>query len=251
MHILEHVRELRTRLIISVGAAIICTIIGFCAYDYYIDAFLSPLGDMESYKFHRLSEGFMMKFKISFYFAMTASLPVHVYNVIAFILPALKRKERRTLTLLVPASTILALGGAAMAYFYVVPWAVTFLQSDTFNPMGIGSVNQMDDSLKIILKTIIAFVMLFQLPLLMLILMALNLVSRRTLLKSGRYAIVGIFVASAIVTPPDITSQIALAGPLIFLYYLSIFIAKILGFGKSDEIDETDEIENSEPGVAS
>lgn len=238
MHILDHVRELRKRLIVSVIFTVAFAILGFCTYNDYVEVFLSPLGDMDSYKFHSLQEAFMIKFKISFYVGLTLSLPIHVYNVIAFVLPALKKKERRMLSYLVPASTILALVGTGMAYFYVVPWAVRFMQSKTFNPMEVEFMSQMNQSITLIVKTIVAFVLLFQTPLLMLILMALNLISRRTLLKSGRYAMVGIFLGAAILTPPDLTSQFALALPLIFLYYLSIFLAKLFGFGACGETDD-------------
>ena len=83
-------------------------------------------------------------------------------------------------------------------------------------------------------KMVLAFAVLFQLPLVLVVLMAFDIVKRATLLKFSRYFIVLIFVVSAIMTPPDIISQVALSLPLIVLYFLSIFVAKILGFGNPD-----------------
>ncbi|OVE77757.1 twin arginine-targeting protein translocase TatC [bacterium F16] len=239
MSFLDHIRELRRRLILSVLAVVAGSIVGFIFYKDYQPALFAPLGDLADFKYHTLQAPFMMMVKISFYFGILASIPVHLYNIVAFLLPAMTGRERRMGAYLLPASTILALAGAGMAYFYVVPWAVGFLESDGFNPTNIGKVNNMDDALKMIIQTLLAFIFLLQTPLLLIILMALNIVSRKTLWRSSRYAIVGIFILAAVVTPPDLPSQLALAVPLIFLYFMAIVVAKLFGFGNDPNATES------------
>jgi sec-independent protein translocase protein TatC len=95
-----------------------------------------------------------------------------------------------------------------------------------------------EKTIKFVFQLIFAFVVLFQIPLVLLILMAMDLVKRSTLLSAARYVIVGIFVISALATPPDIVSQVMLSVPLVILFYVAIFIAKVMGFGNDDDEPE-------------
>ena len=231
MPALKHVAELRKRLLASLAAALAGMVLGFIFYEQYIDYLKAPLGP--DLYFHSIIEPFLLKLKISVYAGLIISFPVHLYNVVAFILPALTPKERRALKCALFASFILILMGLAISYLYVLPWAVSFMQRAQFNPEGVGRNIHFSDAVMFELKLILAFMALFQLPLLLEVLMALNVLSRRTLLRSSRYVIVIIFVLSAVLTPPEIISQISLAIPLIFLFYLSIFVAWIFGFGRA------------------
>ena len=97
------------------------------------------------------------------------------------------------------------------------------------------------DAVTVIIKLLVAFMALFQTPIILEVLMAMNIVTRKFLLKNAKFIIVITFILSALITPPDLVSQTLLALPLILLFYLSILVAKICGFGESDDDDDDNE----------
>lgn len=228
MPFLAHVAELRRRLIGSLWAVAAGFAVAFATYDYYLPYLLAPLGEVAAL---RLLQLFLLKLKLSLYGGLLLSLPVHLYHGVAFVRPALRPRERRLLAGALTASFALALAGAILAYCYVFPWAVRFLRSEGLNPAHVQVIVDIENAILLELQVVLAFVLVFQLPLALEAVLALGLVTRRQLLGWSRYVIVLIFVVAAVVTPPDIVSQICLAVPLIVLFFLSILVAKILGFG--------------------
>ena len=99
------------------------------------------------------------------------------------------------------------------------------------------------DTIGVIVKLLVAFMALFQMPIILVALMALGLIKRAFLLRNSRYVIIIIFILSAFLTPPDPISLMLLSGPLILLFFLSILVAKIFGFGKSDDEEATEDID--------
>jgi sec-independent protein translocase protein TatC len=181
-----------------------------------------------------IHEAFMTKVQFSFIAAIVLSFPMHLYHIVSFVLPALTRKERTIMGSLLSAGGVLFVSGVAMAYFVVLPLALQFLLSKELMPIGVDPIIDYQKNIMFAAKMVLAFAVLFQLPLVLVVLMAFDIVKRATLLKFSRYFIVLIFVVSAIMTPPDIVSQVALSLPLIVLYFLSIFVAKMFGFGNPD-----------------
>lgn len=233
MSMLEHLRELRHRLILSLVALGLGFVIAYFFYDRYIEFLIRP--------FHaplyttRIEQAFLIRLRISFYAGILFSLPVHAYNLIRFILPALKTQERRLLGWLLPGSIVLLLLGGYLGYVRILPVCLAFLSRPAFRPDGVGFWLDYRAAVLFAAQLLFAFVILFQLPLILLLLMAMNLIRRATLIHYGRYIVVGIFAASAILTPPDVISQIGLALPLIALFFLTILLARVCGFGNNPD----------------
>ncbi len=226
---LAHIAELRYRLISSITALFISFIIGFIFYNNIIDFMIKPFG--EDLYITQIEHGFSTKIKLSAYIGMIISFPIHIYNIIMFILPAMIQRERRILFFFLIGSLILVLAGSYMAYFKILPISIEFLKSNSFVPVNVKTWLDFRESMYFVFQLILAFVVLFQLPLVLLSLMMMNIISRAALLKNSRYFVISIFIISAIITPPDVISQIGLALPLIILFYITMLIAKLFNFG--------------------
>ncbi|MFT5123096.1 MAG: sec-independent protein translocase protein TatC [Verrucomicrobiales bacterium] len=262
MPFLDHIRELRKRIFYCFLAATAGFSLAYGFFEQYIHHFTDPFiaeyheatrdVDWESLspeeqkevvkvgmKVDSIVEAFMVRFKASFLVGLVATFPIHLYHIIAFIVPALTGKEKKYFKFFLLGGIALALLGGYLAYFQVLELAVFFLAK--FVPEGVATLLNYEKTIKFVFQLIFAFVVLFQIPLVLLILMAMNLVKRSTLLGGGRYFIVGIFVVSAVATPPDVVSQVMLSVPLVILFYVAIFVAKVMGFGEDDpEPDETE-----------
>ncbi len=238
-----HVAELRRRVFVSlIGIAVAC-VIAFIFYNSFIPYLIKPLeverpdGDHLKLYVHEFTGAFAMRFKVAGLVGLVLSFPVHVYNIVAFVLPALRPRERQFLKWGLAVSSVLILTGAYMSFYQILPLAARVLQGPDFYPAGVESNIKFETAIMFEFKLIMAFLVLFQLPLVLEILMAAGVLTRRQLLRASRYVIVAIFIIAAIFTPPDVISQIGLAVPLILLFYLSILVARILGFGKEKTSD--------------
>ena len=230
MPFLSHLIELRRRLIISTIVLCLGTVIGLIFYNDYVPILVKPFG--EKLYISQIEQGFTTKIKISIYLGIILSFPVHLYNGIAFILPALTRKERHALVYFLIGSFFLFILGSYMAYFQILPLSIRFLKDSSFFPSHVSIWLDYKRSLSFVFQLLLSFLALFQLPLVLLILMKLNVIQRTWLFNSTRYVIILIFVVSAIITPPDIVSQLGLALPLIVLFFMTIAIAKVMKFGE-------------------
>ena len=232
MPFMEHLRELRLRVLRSVASVAVLFVIAILGYQYYVKYFTDPFFYLALGKVVMTSpeQGFMLQFRIAGYVALVFSSPIHIYNIISIVSPALEKREQRILRVYTWAGLTLAILGAWLAYFQVLPLAVEFLLK--FKPESVENFLDYKRSVLFVFQLILAFVVLFQAPLVLLILMTFNLIKRSWLLSSARYVIVGIFLLSALVTPPDIVSQVMLAIPLVVMFYAAILIAKIMGVGE-------------------
>ena len=129
------------------------------------------------------------------------------------------------------ASAVLIVAGFFYAYYTVIPISVGFLTSAGFIPEQVGLLLNYDRNIFVVFQFLLMFLLLFQSPIVLVLLMMSGVVTRRALLGASRYVIVGIFVVSAAVTPPDVISQVSLAVPLVVMFFLSILIGRIFGFG--------------------
>ena len=239
MPFLEHIRELRKRIIISFISIGIGFIITFIFYNSIIEILSKPFQELDLILKHKtlfinsIYEGFTTRIKISFLGGIIISLPVHLYNSVKFIFPGLKIKEKKLIRYSLIASFFLIIISGYYTYFKLIPFSIKFLTGSGFIPENVSLMLNFGKNIFIIFQFLLAALLIFQLPLILELLLILNIIKRKTLLKAGRYIIVGIFILSAIVTPPDWLSQTAFAIPLAALFYLTILIAKIFKFGEA------------------
>ena len=241
MPLLDHLVELRTRLMWAMGTLLVA-VIGCYFVSTHIYAFLAqPLVDILSAQsggeprrliFTALTEAFFTYLKVAFFGGAFISFPIIAHQVWLFIAPGMDRSEQRALAPVLLASPVMVLGGAALAYYFVVPAAYKFFVSFE-TPAGAGGVPiqleaKVGEYLDLVMKLIFAFGIAFQMPVALSLMAKVGIVTSKGLKKARRYAIVGIFVAAAILTPPDPMSQIGLAIPLMVLYEMSIWAAKLV-----------------------
>jgi len=227
-----HIAELRTRLIKIVISFFIAFIVAFV---YWKEIFLwiaKPAFEALNYSnnsemiFTNLVEPFVTAIKISLYAAFFITLPITLYQIWKFIAPGLYENEKKLVIPFVLFGTIMFIIGASFAYFIVFP--VGFKVMIEFGGSDFVAMLKISEYISVALKIMIGFGLAFELPVFTYFLAKLGLVTDKTLKEFARYAIVIIFIIAAILTPPDLFSQMAMAIPLLFLYGVSILIAKTI-----------------------
>ncbi len=237
MPLIEHLMELRQRLLWSVLAFVLAFVV--CYYfSAQIYGFLAqPLADILQEQaggdrrmiFTALYEAFFTYLKVAFFGATFFSFPIWATQLWLFIAPGLYRSEKKAVLPFLLASPFLFVAGAALAYYFVFPLAWSFFISfETTAETGSLPVQleaKVSEYLSLVMQMILAFGVAFQLPVLLTLLCRVGILSVDGLRKGRRYAIVGMFVVAAVITPPDVISQLSLAIPLILLYEISIWAA--------------------------
>jgi sec-independent protein translocase protein TatC len=194
---------------------------------------IAPLADVMGQQgtqrliYTSLTEAFTTSIKISFLTALYLTLPIILNQIWRFVAPGLYDKERAAFLPFLLATPVLFTVGACMVYFFVMPMAWGFFlgfqtsAGETVLPIQLEA--RIGDYLDLIITLIFAFGMCFQLPVLLMLLARAGIITKQTLIDKRKYAFVAAFVIGAVLTPPDVLSQIMLALPLYFLYELSIF----------------------------
>lgn len=240
----NHVRELRKRLIVSSFALLICGVFAYFIYDQILAVLMTPLAELSGksptghmFFVTSLFEGFVTRLKFSFIAGFIFSFPVHLYHFLRFILPALKKREKKLLILSLIASTFLAFFAIYLCYFALIPYSVHYLTTTDFIPNHVGLLLNFNQNIFYMFNFILYTMVIFQFPIVLELLMYLGLLKRKTLMAYGRFAVVVIFVVSGIITPgPDVISQIGVAIPMVILFYSTILIAKIFKFGEDTDV---------------
>lgn len=248
MALTGHLKELRKRLIISVVA----TAVGFAVcYNYSVELYavlarplVPALPPGQGYLvFTGVVEPFFIYMKVGLAGGIVLASPVILFEIWGFVAPGLYRNEKLWFIALVIFSLVLFVSGALFAYFVVFPFGFKYLlgyASDELRPiLSMGLYFSMATRL------LLAFGIIFQLPLAMLVLARLGIVSARKLIRWWRYAVVGILAVSAILTPtPDVFNQLLMAGPLLVLYGIGVLGAGF--FGKKKAVEAEDDGEEGE-----
>jgi len=225
----QHVLELRRRLLVFLGSVLVFAVAGYFAFPYFFD-FVSSILSEDLYV-TKVYEGFITRFKIALILGVFLSIPLLLYQVMAYILPALTKKEKIAIGSILIASFLLFCGGIFFSIRFVLPISVTFLKSTSFFPGNLNRIISYDSFILFFFQFILAFGLCLQFPVVLLILMHYQVITRRTLLRFFKYFVALALLVAGIMTPPDVVSQLMLPGPLIVLYLLSILIAKILRWG--------------------
>jgi sec-independent protein translocase protein TatC len=238
MPLLEHLVELRQRLIWAAVAFLGCFMVAyyFSSEIYYFLAeplakVLRDQGNPDPHLIYtQLYEAFFTKIKVAFFGGAFISFPVVAIQIWLFVAPGLYRSEKRALLPFLVATPVLFLLGAALAYYFVFPFAWRFFASFQSDQGGGGLpielLPRVGEYLDLVMKLIFAFGITFQLPVALTLLAKVGITSSAQLKRFRRYAYVGMFVIAAILAPPDVITQTGLALPLIALYEISIISAK-------------------------
>ncbi|MDI6771884.1 MAG: twin-arginine translocase subunit TatC [bacterium] len=226
MTIVEHLEELRRRLLIAFAALGVGAVIGFAFVDRVLDLLIRQL-QVSHVVFFAPAEALFIRIKIALLLGVFIGLPVILYQLWAFIAVGLTGTERRAVMGLLPPSLVLFALGAAFGLFVIMPVGVRVLlgyQTERLQPMlAVGP------ALSFLMAFVLAFGFIFQLPIVVVFLARLGIVSPATLVAGRRYAIVGIVVLSAVLTPgTDVVSQMLMAVPTYALYEISIWLARLV-----------------------
>ena len=252
MSLIDHITELRKRLLWSFLYIIIIFIFCFFFADQLFAFLAAPLVNLmdtdngQGFIYTALQEAFFTELKIAFFFALFFSFPLIAIQIWKFIAPGLYKNEQKAFLPFLIATPILFFAGGSMVYYLISPIAWKFFLSyQNLNTSGIPIrlEAKMGEYLSLMMRFIFAFGLAFQLPVVLGLLAKANLVTYLTLKKSRKYAIVIAFLAAAFLTPPDPFSQISLALPIIILYEISIYIAKIIQ--KNKEINTEEDEDNA------
>jgi sec-independent protein translocase protein TatC len=234
-----HLDELRKRLIYVVVTLFIAFMLCFSIWEILMSWITYPLKLALAKNSHiiatKMGEQFFAAMMVSFFTALIISLPVIFYQLWAFVAPGLYDSEKKLVIPFVASATLMFVMGAGFAYYVVFPVGFEYLVN-----FGTGIVQAMisiDEYLDFFIKLMIAFGLSFELPVITFLLAKMGLVTDQSLVRFFRVAIVLIFVFAAIITPPDVMSQIFMAIPMIGLYGISILVARVVNPERVEKID--------------
>lgn len=227
MGLLDHLEELRTRLIICIAATFLCAVIGYFFSPIILKVLSEPVGELV---FLAPTEAFITRLKIALIGGVFLALPVVFYQFWRFVAPGLMKKERKYVFFTVLSSTVFFLVGASFAYFVILPIAIRFFLS--FQTESLRAMLSLEKYIGFVAKLFLAFGVVFQLPVLSFFLTKMGLITPDFLKKRWRVAFALIFIASAIFTPPDVFTQILMAIPLILLFGISILVSALAARGR-------------------
>lgn len=229
MPFLQHLAELSSCLKKSLIGIFVCSLASFAWSKILFDFLTAPL--FEHFEKVELigtgpAEAFIVKLKVALVSGLIVSSPYTFFQIWKFVAPGLYKNEKRYALPFVFGSTLCFLIGVSFCYFVIFPYAFQFFLAE-YQSIGIAPTIRIGEYLSFCVKLVLVFGLVFELPILSLFLTRMGVLSHRWLIDKGRYAVVVIFVLGAMLTPPDVVTQVLLAVPLIILYAICIGIAYV------------------------
>ncbi len=243
MTLMEHLGELRTRLVrafIAIGLAFsVCYTFSERLFAELCKPLIAALPEGSKLIFTALPEAFFVYLKVGLVAAVFVASPYLFYQIWSFIAPGLYDEEKKYVVPMALISAIFFISGASFCFFVVFPYAFTFFVS--FASEEIAAMPSLGEYLGFSLKLLIAFGLIFEMPLFTFFLSRMGLVTADRMRNFRRYAVLCIFIIAAILTPPDVISQLLMAMPMMLLYEVSIGVAAAFGKKKKTEAEEVEE----------
>jgi len=245
--LLSHLIELRRRLLqcLFVFALVFvgCYLMAEQIYHFLMQPLVKAFGEESGRRmiYTGLHEAFLTYLKLSFFAALFITLPLILIQIWKFIAPGLYRTEQRSVSVLFVLTPVLFLLGAALAYYVVFPMAwgffLSFESEAVAGSLPVQLEARVSEYLGLVIQLILAFGLSFELPVVLMLLASAGIITAENLAAGRRYAIVAIFGAAALITPPDLISQIALGTPVLLLYEASIWMIKLMEKRKVNEVE--------------
>ncbi len=237
-----HIAELRKRLAYSIGALFVCFFVAFYYYEPILEWMTKPLKTVLPESSYMIATGvpevFFTAVKVSLFAGFLMALPFILYQFWLFIAPGLYEHEKRYVWPFVFFASGMFFLGALFAYYVVVPYGFAFLVN--FAEQIVTVAPKINEYVGFFTKIMIGFGIAFELPVVTFFLALLGLVDDQTLKSFFKYAIILIFVLAALLTPPDVVTQLLMAIPLIVLYGVSILIARVVNPYKPPKEEESE-----------
>jgi sec-independent protein translocase protein TatC len=236
MPLTEHLRELRKRLLIAMSGIGVAFLVAWYFSMQIVEFVKRPVEPYVGHlQFDTLTDPFFTHMKTAFFAAVFVTFPLTLYEIWAFVGPGLYKREKHIMWPFLLLSFPLFVGGGSFCYYVVFPYAVEFLVG--FDKTLVPSL-RIGDYVSFAMRITFVFGLVFELPLISLLLTRMGMLTPQFLSRNRRYAIVIIFVVAALLTPPDAFTQILLAGPLLVLYEISVIVSRVAQPRKPAEAEE-------------
>ncbi|MDO5537266.1 MAG: twin-arginine translocase subunit TatC, partial [Desulfovibrionaceae bacterium] len=231
MSLMDHLRELRRRLLFSLAAAfvgfLVCWSFVEPIFNVLTEPLLAVLPEGSSAMYTTLPEAFFTRMYIAFIVGLFLASPYIFYQVWAFISPGLYDEEKHFIIPVAVVSAVFFVAGGLFCYYIVFRYAFSFFMS--FTTVDIVAMPKISDYLDFVLKLLLAFGLIFEMPIFAFFLSRMGVVTAAKMRSFRRYSVLLIFIVAAILTPPDVVSQLLMAVPMLLLYEVSILVAAIFG----------------------
>ena len=234
MNVMQHIVELRKRILNVAYAIIIVAILSYSFTAELFAFFAAPFTDTFSATELNAqligtgpAEAFMLRMKLAFFAGVIFSCPWIFYQLWLFVEPGLYDNEKKLILPFVISTTVLFIIGMLFSYYLVLPLAYNFFAGQ-YESLGIAPTIRITEHLAIVIKLLLAFAFVFELPIVSVLLARAGILRSQMMIDYWRYVVLVVFVCSAIITPPDIFSQFLMAFPVMLLYVLSYYLVKMI-----------------------